>query len=63
MGKIALVFSGQGAQYPGMGKELYDCSPAAKAVYDMADSIREGTSNQCFNGYSKIGRASCRERV
>ena len=41
MGKIALVFSGQGAQYPGMGKELYDCSPAAKAVYDMADSIRE----------------------
>lgn len=50
MGKIALVFSGQGAQYPGMGKELYDCSPAAKAVYDMADSIREGTSNQCFNG-------------
>lgn len=50
MGKIALVFSGQGAQYPSMGKELYDCSPAAKAVYDMADSIREGTSNQCFNG-------------
>ncbi len=50
MGKIALVFSGQGAQYPGMGKELYDCSPAAKAVYDMADSIREGTSSQCFEG-------------
>ena len=50
MGKIAVLFSGQGAQYPGMGKELYDCSPAAKAVYDMADSIREGTSNQCFNG-------------
>ncbi len=50
MGKIALVFSGQGAQYPGMGKDLYECSPAAKAVYDMADSIREGTSNQCFNG-------------
>ena len=50
MGKVALIFSGQGAQYPGMGKELYDCSPAAKAVYDMADSIREGTSHQCFEG-------------
>ena len=50
MGKIAFVFSGQGAQYPGMGKELYDNSPAAKAVFDMADSIRKGTSKQCFEG-------------
>lgn len=50
MGKIALVFSGQGAQYPGMGKDLYDNSPAAKAVFDMADSIRKGTSKQCFEG-------------
>lgn len=48
MGKIAFVFSGQGAQYTGMGKELYECSPAAKAVFDMADSIRPGTSKQCF---------------
>lgn len=50
MGKIAFIFSGQGAQYSGMGKELYDNSPAAKAVYDMADSIRKGTSKQCFEG-------------
>ena len=50
MGKIAFIFSGQGAQYSGMGKELYDASPAAKAVYDMADSVREGTSKQCFEG-------------
>ncbi|MEE1125068.1 MAG: ACP S-malonyltransferase [Acutalibacteraceae bacterium] len=54
MGKIAFVFSGQGAQYTGMGKELYDCSPAAKAVYDMADSIREGTSAQCFEAEQEI---------
>ena len=33
-----------------MGKELYDCSPAAKAVFDLADSIRPGTSQQCFEG-------------
>lgn len=50
MGKIAFIFSGQGAQYSGMGKELYEASPAAKAVYDMADSVREGTSEQCFEG-------------
>ena len=50
MGKIAFVFSGQGAQYSGMGKAMYDAFPAAKAVFDMADSIREGTSKQCFEG-------------
>lgn len=50
MGKIAFVFAGQGAQSPGMGKELYEISPAAKAVFDMAEKIRPGTINQCFEG-------------
>jgi [acyl-carrier-protein] S-malonyltransferase len=50
MDKIAFIFSGQGAQYSGMGKALYDCSPAARAVFDMADRLRPGTSKQCFEG-------------
>ncbi len=50
MGKTVFVFSGQGAQYPGMGKTLYENSPAAKAVFDMAESIRPGTIRQCFEG-------------
>ena len=50
MGKIAFVFSGQGDQFPGMGKNLADKYPSAKAVFDMCDGIRPGTSEQCFNG-------------
>ena len=50
MSKIAFVFSGQGAQYPGMGQSLRDASSAAKAVFDLCDSIRPGTSAQCFSG-------------
>lgn len=50
MGKIAFVFSGQGAQYPGMGQELAEVSPAARQVFDALDAIRPGTSAQCFSG-------------
>ncbi|MCL2046832.1 MAG: ACP S-malonyltransferase [Oscillospiraceae bacterium] len=49
-GKIAFMFSGQGAQYTGMGRELYDNSEAARAVFDLAERIRPGTIEQCFSG-------------
>ena len=50
MGKVAFVFSGQGAQHVGMGRELYENCPAAKAVFDVAESVRPGTIEQCFSG-------------
>lgn len=53
MGKTVFVFSGQGSQYPGMGKSLYDNSPAARAVFDMAEKVRPGTIKQCFEGTSE----------
>ena len=50
MGGIAFVFSGQGDQYPGMGKELYDTCGAAADVFDMCEALRPGTVRQCFEG-------------
>lgn len=50
MGKIAFVFSGQGDQYPGMGKSLYERYPVAKQVFALCDGLRPGTSFQCFDG-------------
>ncbi|MDR1864887.1 MAG: ACP S-malonyltransferase [Bacteroidales bacterium] len=37
--KIAYIFPGQGAQYAGMGKEMYDGSPQARKMFDRADEI------------------------
>ncbi len=35
----AYVFPGQGAQFPGMGKDLYDNSPLAKELFEKANEI------------------------
>lgn len=35
----AFVFPGQGAQFPGMGKELYDTNPKARVLFDQADEV------------------------
>lgn len=49
MGKIAVVFPGQGAQHVGMGRSFYDESPAGKAIFDLASkSLNKDMVNLCF---------------
>lgn len=49
--RIAFVFPGQGSQYVGMGKQLYDTSPAARRVFDQADAVLGfPLSHLCFEG-------------
>ncbi len=51
MGKVAFMFPGQASQYPGMGKELAEKYPAARAVFEEADqALGFSISNMCFEG-------------
>jgi [acyl-carrier-protein] S-malonyltransferase len=51
MGKVAFVFPGQASQYPGMGRELAEKYPAARAVFDEADeALGLSISKICFEG-------------
>ncbi len=50
MGKVALLFAGQGAQYPGMGKDFYEQDAAAREAFAKLEQQRPGTLQQCFTG-------------
>jgi len=51
MSKTALVFAGQGAQVVGMGKDLAEDSPGAKAWFDRAnEALGYDLASICFNG-------------
>jgi [acyl-carrier-protein] S-malonyltransferase len=48
---LAFIFPGQGAQSPGMGRELAEKYPAARAVFEEADAaLGFSLSELCFNG-------------
>jgi [acyl-carrier-protein] S-malonyltransferase len=48
---VAFVFPGQGSQAVGMGADIHRASPAARAVYDIADdALGFALSRICFEG-------------
>lgn len=51
MGRLAVVFPGQGSQHPGMGRELAETYPVARTVFEEADAeLGFPISKLCFEG-------------
>lgn len=48
---LAFVFPGQGSQFVGMGRSLFDCEPTARARFEEADAVLgRSLSSMCFEG-------------
>lgn len=48
---VGYLFAGQGSQYVGMGKDLYETFPESKAIFDEADkALGFSISRLCFEG-------------
>ena len=55
MSKTAFLFSGQGAQYPGMMKDIYDSYPEAQNIFKHADTyLNMNLSEIIFNGSEEL---------
>ena len=63
MSKTALVFPGQGAQYTGMAKDLYESFEVAKEVIDRADSLMDFDLISMMNDEDKKSELSKTENT
>ncbi len=57
--KIAFVYSGQGAQYPGMGQELYEEYEVVRDVFEEASTALEmDVAALCFEENDKLNKTT-----
>ena len=53
----AVLFPGQGAQFPGMGRDFAEAFPTARAVFERADAaLGFALSKTCFEGGEDVHR-------
>lgn len=56
MDQIAFVFSGQGAQHPGMAQDFYRNNARVRELFEEAEAIRPGVTELCFHGDASVIR-------
>ena len=56
---VGYLFAGQGSQYVGMGKDLYETFPESKLIFDQADKVLGfDLTKRCFEGPAELLKAT-----